>query len=205
MAGTTAWSGAPGAAVVLGAAIGAVLLSQLMVRRGRRIGLAPGYVIGVVGALIATLAVIAGSFPLPARRHGPDRLRQRLEPAVALRRRRPVPADAAGVGDRASSSGARRSAPSSGRTSRPRRRPRRCRSACRELAGAYLVPVVFVGAAAILSFVLPAARSVRARRRDHDATRSHGAARPRASPSRAVLRRPERPGRDRRRWSRSRS
>ena len=37
-------SGAPGAAVVLGAALGAALLSRLMVRRGRRIGLATGYV-----------------------------------------------------------------------------------------------------------------------------------------------------------------
>jgi hypothetical protein len=36
--GTTAWSGAPGATVVLGAAAGAISLSALMVRRGRRSG-----------------------------------------------------------------------------------------------------------------------------------------------------------------------
>ena len=43
IAGSTAWSGAPGATVVLGAAAGAVVLSQLMVRSGRRTGLAAGY------------------------------------------------------------------------------------------------------------------------------------------------------------------
>ncbi|MEO5939249.1 MAG: MFS transporter, partial [Candidatus Limnocylindrales bacterium] len=64
IAGSTAWSGAPGAAVVLGAALGAVGLSQVMVRSGRRIGLALGYAIGVAGALVATLAVIAASLPL---------------------------------------------------------------------------------------------------------------------------------------------
>ena len=46
IAGSTAWSGAPGATVVLGAAAGAVVLAQLMVRFGRRNGLAAGYGIG---------------------------------------------------------------------------------------------------------------------------------------------------------------
>jgi MFS family permease len=64
IAGSTAWSGVPGAAVVLGAALGAVTLSQLMVRVGRRTGLAAGYGIGVLGALVATLAVIGVSLPL---------------------------------------------------------------------------------------------------------------------------------------------
>jgi MFS family permease len=64
ISGDTAWSGAPGATVVLGAAVGAFTLSQLMVRRGRRAGLAAGYAIGVVGALIATAAVIVSSMPL---------------------------------------------------------------------------------------------------------------------------------------------
>jgi MFS family permease len=64
IAGDTAWSGAPGAAVVLGAALGAVLLSQVMVRRGRRAGLATGYGIGVIGALMATYAVVQVSLPL---------------------------------------------------------------------------------------------------------------------------------------------
>ena len=64
IAGGTAWTGAPGATAVLGAAAGAVALSQLMVRAGRRVGLAAGYVVGVGGAFIATLAVVVASLPL---------------------------------------------------------------------------------------------------------------------------------------------
>src|SRR3990170_3782513 len=64
IAGSSAWSGAPGAAVVLGAAAGAVSLSWIMVRRGRRFGLAAGYTLGVVGALVATAAIIVTSLPL---------------------------------------------------------------------------------------------------------------------------------------------
>ena len=64
IAGSTAWSGTPGAAIVLGAALGSVLLSQLMVRSGRRTGLAAGYALGALGGLVATSAVIAGSLPL---------------------------------------------------------------------------------------------------------------------------------------------
>jgi MFS family permease len=64
IAGTSAWAGAPGATVVLGAAVGSVVLSAIMVRRGRRFGLTAGYVVGVVGALIATGAVILASLPL---------------------------------------------------------------------------------------------------------------------------------------------
>ncbi|MDT4947325.1 MAG: hypothetical protein QOH14_4058, partial [Pseudonocardiales bacterium] len=64
LAGTSALSGAPGAAVVAGAALGATLLSRLMVRRGRRTGLAAGYAVGVAGAMLATLAIIVRSMPL---------------------------------------------------------------------------------------------------------------------------------------------
>lgn len=64
LAGTTALAGAPGAAVVLGAAIGSTLLSRLMVRRGRRAGLTTGYVVGVSGAFVATAAVIGHALPL---------------------------------------------------------------------------------------------------------------------------------------------
>lgn len=62
--GDTTLAGAPGSTVVLGAALGALVLSALMVGRGRRLGLASGYVIGVGGALVATLAVVVRSFPL---------------------------------------------------------------------------------------------------------------------------------------------
>ena len=62
--GSAGLAGAPSASVVFGAAIGAIVLSSIMSRRGRRIGLTSGYVIGILGALIATAAVIIRSFPL---------------------------------------------------------------------------------------------------------------------------------------------
>ncbi len=64
MLGSDALAGMPGATVVLGAAVGAVLLSALMSGTGRRLGLSAGYGIGVYGALMATLAVLQRSFPL---------------------------------------------------------------------------------------------------------------------------------------------
>ena len=64
LSGSTALSGFPGASVVLGSAAGSWLLSNLMVRRGRRAGLAAGYGLGVMGALLAVIAVSARSLPL---------------------------------------------------------------------------------------------------------------------------------------------
>jgi MFS family permease len=64
LTGTTSWTGAPGATVVTGAALGSTVLSAVMARRGRRPGLALGYLIGVIGAAIATAAVVLRSFPL---------------------------------------------------------------------------------------------------------------------------------------------
>ena len=64
LGGTALWSGVTGATVVLGAAGGAVVLSAIMTRRGRRTGLWAGYAIGVVGAIVATMAVIGVSLPL---------------------------------------------------------------------------------------------------------------------------------------------
>lgn len=64
LAGTTLWSGAPSAAVVLGAALGATLLSRLMASRGRRTGLVLGYAVAVAGALVATVAISGRSLPL---------------------------------------------------------------------------------------------------------------------------------------------
>src|SRR5436190_5799565 len=59
--GSPTLAGAPGATVVLGAAAGAISLSSLMARRGRRQGLAAGYTVGVLGALVATAAVLSRS------------------------------------------------------------------------------------------------------------------------------------------------
>ncbi len=64
LAGSSAWAGVPGAAVVLGSAAGSTLLSALMVRRGRRVGLTVGYLLGALGAALSAAAVIARSFPL---------------------------------------------------------------------------------------------------------------------------------------------
>ncbi|HET9852643.1 MAG TPA: MFS transporter, partial [Candidatus Limnocylindrales bacterium] len=62
--GSAALAGAPGAAVVFGAAVGAIGLSSIMARRGRRAGLTLGYLVSLFGAVVATLAVVFRSFPL---------------------------------------------------------------------------------------------------------------------------------------------
>ncbi|MBI3750195.1 MAG: MFS transporter [Chloroflexi bacterium] len=62
--GNSALAGLPGATVVLGAAAGSLSLSWLMARAGRRPGLALGYGLGIAGAGIATIAVVDRSFPL---------------------------------------------------------------------------------------------------------------------------------------------
>ena len=64
LAGSSAFAGLPGAAAVLGSAAGASLLSAVMLRRGRRMGLTVGYLVAALGALLAVVAVMAGSFPL---------------------------------------------------------------------------------------------------------------------------------------------
>jgi MFS family permease len=64
LSGSAEWSGAPAATVVLGAALGALVLSQVMVRRGRRTGVTTGYVVSVAGALMATAAILLTSLPL---------------------------------------------------------------------------------------------------------------------------------------------
>lgn len=64
LSGGSALAGLPGAAIVLGSATASQLLSRLMLRVGRRNGLAVGYAIGTFGALGAACAVIVSSFPL---------------------------------------------------------------------------------------------------------------------------------------------
>ena len=153
IAGSSAWSGAPGAAVVLGAAAGAVTLSQVMVRRGRRFGLTAGYLIGVAGALVATAAVLLASLPLlligtfligfgnasnqlsrytAADLVAPDRHASAIGIVVwgatvgaVIGPNLAAPAGALAIG-----------------------------LGLPELSGAYLVPVLFVGAATLISFLL---------------------------------------------------
>lgn len=62
LTGRTAMAGVPGALYVLGQACGAVVWGFSMERFGRRRALAFGQVIGVVGSVIATAAVVERSF-----------------------------------------------------------------------------------------------------------------------------------------------
>jgi len=56
-------AGVPAAFVVFGAAVGATLLGAMMGRWGRRPGLATGYIVGVLGAIIAIAGIVTHSFP----------------------------------------------------------------------------------------------------------------------------------------------
>jgi MFS family permease len=152
MLGSQVLAGAPGATVVLGAAIGAVLLSRLMARRGRRPGLSLGYAIGVVGALVATGAVITRSFPLLL---GGTVLIGFGNSANQLSRY--TAADMVPSARRASALSLVVWAATVGSVVGPSLVPIASDLAASwglpPLAGPYLVPVVFVGLAAILSFV----------------------------------------------------
>jgi MFS family permease len=62
--GTNTWSGLPVAVGALGTALASWPLARLMDRFGRRPGLALGYGLAVVGALLGMLGVAVHSFPL---------------------------------------------------------------------------------------------------------------------------------------------
>ena len=64
LTGERTLAGLPAASVVLGAAVGATVLGAIMGRWGRRPGLATGYAVGVVGALIAVAGIVVQSFPI---------------------------------------------------------------------------------------------------------------------------------------------
>jgi MFS family permease len=153
LAGTTIWSGAPGAAAVLGAAMGATLLSRLMVARGRRAGLAIGYAVGVMGAVVATLAVVIRSLPLLLLGTiliGFGNSSNQLSRYVA--------ADLVPVARRASAIGLVVWGATFGAVVGPNlvgwAGEVGEEIGLPALAGAYLLPMVFVGAAALLSFAL---------------------------------------------------
>ena len=152
ISGDTAWSGAPGATVVLGAAVGAVVLSQVMVRRGRRTGLAAGYGIGVIGAFVATLAVVVASLPIllvGTLLIGFGNASNQLSRYVA--------ADLYPSDRRASALGTVVWGATVGAVIGPNLAAPAATFAASlglpGLAGAYLVPVIFVGAATVLTLV----------------------------------------------------
>jgi len=170
IAGSTAWSGGPGAAVVLGAAIGAVVLSQLMVRSGRRVGLAAGYAIGLGGAFVATLAVVVASMPMllvGTVLIGFGNASNQLSRYVA--------ADLFPPARRASALGLVVWGATVGAIIGPNLAAPAASLAVGlglpALSGAYLVPVVFVGAAAVLTIVAlrpdPYALADESSRHDH--------------------------------------
>lgn len=64
LSGSEAMSGLAQTTQVLGAAVIAFLLASLMGRRGRRVGLTAGYLLGASGGGIAVLAGVVGSMPL---------------------------------------------------------------------------------------------------------------------------------------------
>jgi MFS family permease len=151
LAGGSAWAGVPGAAAVLGSAAGASILSAIMIRRTRRAGLAAGYLVGTVGAVLAIIAITARSFPL-------------FLAATALlgfasssnQLSRYAAADMYPVSRRASAIGTVVWGATIGAVIGPSLGTLAGRwlggTGHSELVGVYLVPVVFVTAAAILSF-----------------------------------------------------
>lgn len=60
LTGSESWAGLPSTAVTLGAALFAVPLARLAARRGRRIGLGVGWVVGAIGAAVSLLAAYLG-------------------------------------------------------------------------------------------------------------------------------------------------
>jgi MFS family permease len=145
-------AGLPAAAVVFGAAIGATVLGAVMGRWGRRPGLAGGYVIGVIGALVAVAGIVAESFPLLLLGslaigfgNSSNQLSRYAAADMYPTRRR---ASAIGIVVWAATVGAvigPNLVEVSGDIAVSMGLP--------ELAGPYLVPIVLVGIAALLSFL----------------------------------------------------
>ena len=150
--GSSALAGLPAASVILGSALGSVLLSMLMARRGRRPGLSLGYVISVIGAFVAASAVVSQSLPtliLGTMLIGFGNSSNQLSRYVA--------ADMYPFHRRAATIGTVVWAATVGAVLGPNLVGPSGNVATAlglpPLTGAYLVPIVFVGAAAILSFV----------------------------------------------------
>lgn len=62
--GSVSLSGLPTAAATIGVAVGTTPIAALMVRRGRRVGIASGLFLAAIGSVIAALAISLTSFPL---------------------------------------------------------------------------------------------------------------------------------------------
>jgi MFS family permease len=153
LGGSRTLAGLPAAAVVFGAALGATIIGAIMGRWGRRLGLVAGYVIGVGGAFVSVAGIVAGSFPILlvgclaiGFGNSSNQLSRYAAADMYSARRR---ASAIGLVVWASTVGAvigpnliGISGDVAGGLGLPR------------LSGPYLVPIVLVAVAAVLSFVL---------------------------------------------------
>ena len=151
--GSAALAGAPSAAVVFGAAIGAVALSTLMARRGRRLGLTSGYVTSIAGAVIGAYGIVTRSFPLLivgtfliGFGNSSNNLSRYAAADMAEPERRPV---AIGLVVWGSTVGG-----IAGPLLVPFASDLAAQLGLPPLAGPYLVPIVMVGAAAAMSYLL---------------------------------------------------
>jgi MFS family permease len=151
--GSAALAGAPSAAVVFGAAVGAVALSWLMSRRGRRLGLTSGYITSILGAAIGAAGIVIRSFPLLivgtfliGFGNSSNNLSRYAAADMAEPARRPV---AIGLVVWGSTVGG-----IVGPLLVPFASDLATRFGLPALAGPYLVPIVMVGAAAVLSYLL---------------------------------------------------
>lgn len=185
--GSQLLAGAPGATVVLGAALGSVLLSTLMAKRSRRLGLTLGYAIGVLGALLATLAIVTRSFPLLL---GGTLLIGFGNTSNQLSRY--ANADMVSPARRASAISLVVWASTVGAVIGPQMVPLASGLAASvglpPLSGPYLVPVLFVGLAAVLSFVF--LRPDPYELADREALEVAAASTRSTDPVRVILRRP---------------
>ncbi len=151
--GSAALAGAPSAAVVFGAAVGAVALSWLMSRRGRRLGLTSGYITSILGAAVGAAGIVIRSFPLLivgtfliGFGNSSNNLSRYAAADMAEPARRPV---AIGLVVWGSTVGG-----IVGPLLVPFASDLATRFGLPALAGPYLVPIVMVGAAAVLSYLL---------------------------------------------------
>ena len=151
--GSAALAGAPSASVVFGAAVGAVALSSLMARRGRRLGLTSGYVTSIAGAVIGAYGIVTRSFPLLivgtfliGFGNSSNNLSRYAAADMAEPERRPV---AIGLVVWGSTVGG-----IVGPLLVPFASDLAAQLGLPPLAGPYLVPIVMVGAAAAMSYLL---------------------------------------------------